>query len=76
MPRPYGLIPTKPAVLGAANETKTTLMRNMSEYYILSKSLNEKAKSNASLNYKDNDLVGATYSPGTHNSESVAPTIK
>jgi hypothetical protein len=30
MPRPFGLIPTKPAVLGAANESKTTLLRNIS----------------------------------------------
>jgi len=28
MPRPFGLIPTKPAVLGAANESKANLMRN------------------------------------------------
>jgi len=27
MPRPFGLIPTKPVVLGAANETKATLLR-------------------------------------------------
>jgi len=31
MPRPFGLIPTKSAVLGAANESKTTLLRNISE---------------------------------------------
>jgi hypothetical protein len=30
MPRPFGLIPTKPAVLSAANESKTTLLRNVS----------------------------------------------
>jgi len=29
MPRPFGLIPTKPAVLGATNETKATLLRNI-----------------------------------------------
>jgi hypothetical protein len=34
MPRPFGLIPTKPAVLGAANESKTTLLRNVSKHYI------------------------------------------
>ena len=30
MPRPFGLIPTKPAVLVAANESKTSLLRNIS----------------------------------------------
>jgi hypothetical protein len=30
MPRPFGLIPTKPAVLSAVNESKTTLLRNVS----------------------------------------------
>jgi hypothetical protein len=30
MSRPFGLIPTKPAVLSAANETKTKLLRNVS----------------------------------------------
>jgi hypothetical protein len=30
MPRPFGLIPTKPAVLVAANESKSTLLCNMS----------------------------------------------
>jgi len=30
MPRPFGLIPTKPAVLSAASESKTTLLRNIS----------------------------------------------
>ena len=30
MPCPYGLIPKKPAVLSAANESKTTLLRNIS----------------------------------------------
>jgi hypothetical protein len=29
MPRPFGLIPTKPVVLVAANETKATLLRNV-----------------------------------------------
>jgi hypothetical protein len=29
MPHPFGLIPTKPAVLSAANETKATLLRNV-----------------------------------------------
>ncbi|MFI3222386.1 MAG: hypothetical protein QX191_05045, partial [Methylococcaceae bacterium] len=32
MPRPFGLIPTKPAVLGAANESKTLLLLNISYY--------------------------------------------
>jgi len=31
MPRPFGLIPTKPAVLGAANERKATLLRKVSK---------------------------------------------
>jgi len=43
------------------------LLSKINEYYILSKSLNEKAKSNASLNYKDPNFVGATDSPSTHN---------
>ena len=30
MPRPFGLIPTKPAVLGAANESIAILLRNVS----------------------------------------------
>jgi hypothetical protein len=30
MPRPFGLIPTKPAVLVATNETKAMLLRNIS----------------------------------------------
>ena len=30
LPRPFGLIPTKPAVLGAANGGKATLLRNVS----------------------------------------------
>ncbi len=30
MPRPFGRIPTKPAVLSAANESKTMLLRNIS----------------------------------------------
>ena len=30
MPRPFGLIPTKSAVLSAANESKATLLRNVS----------------------------------------------
>jgi len=30
MPGPFGLIPTKPAVLSAANESKATLLRNVS----------------------------------------------
>ena len=30
MSRPFGLIPTKPAVLSATNESKTTLLRNIS----------------------------------------------
>ena len=29
MPRPFGLIPPKPAVLGAANESKASLLRNI-----------------------------------------------
>ena len=29
MPRPFGLIPTKPAMLGAANENNTSLLRNI-----------------------------------------------
>jgi hypothetical protein len=29
MPRPFGLVPTKPAALGAANETKVPLLRNV-----------------------------------------------
>ncbi len=33
MPRPFGLIPTKPAVLSAANESKTTLLRKLRFYY-------------------------------------------
>jgi len=31
MPRPFGPIPTKPAVLGAANESKTTTLSNISK---------------------------------------------
>ena len=31
MPRPFGLFPTKPAVLSAANESKTSLLRNISD---------------------------------------------
>jgi hypothetical protein len=30
MPRPFGLIPTKPAVLSAVNESKETFLRNVS----------------------------------------------
>jgi hypothetical protein len=30
MPRPFGLIPTKPAVLSAANESKMTSLRKIS----------------------------------------------
>ena len=33
MPRPFGLIPTKPVVLSAANESKTTLLRNISYWH-------------------------------------------
>ncbi|MFI3222181.1 MAG: hypothetical protein QX191_04000 [Methylococcaceae bacterium] len=39
MPRPFGLIPTKPAVLSAANENKTTLQRHI-KYYIISSLIN------------------------------------
>jgi len=31
MPYPFGLIPTKPAVLSPANDSKTTLLRNISD---------------------------------------------
>jgi len=35
MPRPFGLIPTKPAVLGAANETKATYCVTANNTYTL-----------------------------------------
>ncbi|MFI3221735.1 MAG: hypothetical protein QX191_01740, partial [Methylococcaceae bacterium] len=34
MPRPFGLFPTKPAVLGAANEIKATMLRNIDKIVI------------------------------------------
>jgi len=39
LPRPFGLIPTKPAVLGAANENVTTLQHYI-KYYIISSLIN------------------------------------